>query len=350
MRILFLGGNLKEVGGIQRYNRFLLKALSGNEISVLELRKSDFLDKIIFILRFLFVISTRSYDLLICSHINFVILGYTASKLRKLKYVVICHGIEVWDIKNAKTKKFMSAASKIIAVSSYTADKLTDQMPGTQSKIFILSNTVDDSKFKIGPKPKKLLETLRLQGAKIILTVARLAASEKYKGYDKVIEALPMILKSVPEAKYVLVGSGDDTERIKSLIGKMGLEDKVVMTGYIGEVELPLYYNFCDVFVMPSKGEGFGIVFLEALASGKPVVAGDQDGSRDAILNGELGILVDPDNTTQIAEAVITVLKGKAPKKLYNPEYLRGMVIEAYGFASFESKVKNFLASYELSR
>jgi glycosyltransferase involved in cell wall biosynthesis len=100
------------------------------------------------------------------------------------------------------------------------------------------------------------------------------------------------------------------------------------------------YYNLCDAFVMQSKKEGFGIVFLEALASGKPVIAGNKEGSCDALLNGEVGILVDPDNVDEVAKAIINVLRGNVPDYLLDPQYLRETVLEHYGFDRFCQKVK----------
>jgi glycosyltransferase involved in cell wall biosynthesis len=94
---------------------------------------------------------------------------------------------------------------------------------------------------------------------------------------------------------------------------------------------------------MPSKGEGFGIVFLEALACGKPVIAGNKDGSRDALLDGELGILVDPDNIDEIAETIVKVLKKDVPEKLLDGKYLRKRVLEVYGFDKFKERVRDLL-------
>lgn len=109
-----------------------------------------------------------------------------------------------------------------------------------------------------------------------------------------------------------------------------------MLTGFIPDHELEDHYNLCDVFAMPSKGEGFGIVFLEAMACGKPVLAGNKDGSVDAVLNGELGVLVDPDDVAQITEALRLVLTGRHPLAiLRQPAEIRRRVIEAYGYPQF---------------
>jgi glycosyltransferase involved in cell wall biosynthesis len=99
---------------------------------------------------------------------------------------------------------------------------------------------------------------------------------------------------------------------------------------------------------MPSKQEGFGIVFLEALACGKPVIAGNRDGSKEALLDGKLGVLVDPDNINEIAEAIINILLKNAPTQFLNADYLRDMVINNFGFEKFSKKVKELFENYFL--
>ncbi|MBA7664368.1 GDP-mannose-dependent alpha-(1-6)-phosphatidylinositol monomannoside mannosyltransferase [subsurface metagenome] len=117
----------------------------------------------------------------------------------------------------------------------------------------------------------------------------------------------------------------------------------VILTGYVPDNKLVDYYNLCDVFVMPSKKEGFGIVFLEALACGKPVIAGNKDGSVDAILNGNLGALVDPDNLEQITESIINFFSGNLSDCFHDPEYLRATVLKHYGLEVFHRKAAKLL-------
>jgi glycosyltransferase involved in cell wall biosynthesis len=103
------------------------------------------------------------------------------------------------------------------------------------------------------------------------------------------------------------------------------------------------HYRMCDVFAMPSKGEGFGIVFLEALACGRPVIAGNCDGSRDAVLDGELGFLVDPDSPEAVAAALMDVLDESVPGPRKNSDYLRQKTIEAFGKERFRERTGNVL-------
>ena len=130
----------------------------------------------------------------------------------------------------------------------------------------------------------------------------------------------------------------------------MSLQDCVTLAGFIPDEELNDHYNLCDVFAMPSKGEGFGIVYLEALACGKPVLAGNCDGALDALNLGELGVLVDPDDVQTIAQYLIEILQQNHSNNLiYQPELLRQKVIEYFGFERFQQTLKEHLATYLLT-
>jgi glycosyltransferase involved in cell wall biosynthesis len=143
---------------------------------------------------------------------------------------------------------------------------------------------------------------------------------------------------------YMIVGKGDDRPRIEQLIREYQLQDCVTLAGFIPDAELCDYYNLCDVFVMPSKLEGFGIVYLEALACGKPTMGGDRDGAIDALCHGELGALVNPDDVGDIAQTILQILQGAYPNSLiYQPEALRQKVIDAFGFEQFKQTLAELM-------
>lgn len=110
------------------------------------------------------------------------------------------------------------------------------------------------------------------------------------------------------DLRYLIVGDGDDRPRFESLADELGVRELVIFAGKVPSEELCDHYNLCDLFAMPSTGEGFGIVFLEALACGKPVIAGSKDASRDALLDGELGVLVDPEDPRELRDAIVAIL------------------------------------------
>jgi glycosyltransferase involved in cell wall biosynthesis len=125
-----------------------------------------------------------------------------------------------------------------------------------------------------------------LQSSKVILTVGRLIGQERYKGFDEVIEIMPQLVKRFPNLKYLIVGDGPDRPRLEAKAVALGVSDNVVFSGYVAESEKVAHYNLADVYVMPSFGEGFGIVLIEAAACGVPVVGSWADGSCKALLDG----------------------------------------------------------------
>ncbi|MFZ1307371.1 MAG: glycosyltransferase, partial [Ferruginibacter sp.] len=175
---------------------------------------------------------------------------------------------------------------------------------------------------------------------KVLLTVARMADTELYKGYDKVIQALALLVPENANLRYLLVGKYGDAEkkRLDALIEKLGLSAVVTFAGFVPDAELAAHFNLADIFIMPSEKEGFGIVFIEAMFYGKPVIAGNKDGSVDALCNGELGLLVDPGNVEEIAAAIKKMLDNPTaflpdPKKLEMH----------FGYTGYKARLKEYL-------
>ncbi len=286
--------------------------------------------------------------LIVSTHLNFGPIARIAKLRFGAPYVLVAHGVEAWQVNSAARLKALREANLVLAVSRYTRDRLIDEAGLDADRVKILPNTYDPSRFAIGPKPPRLLEKYGLQPqTPVILTVCRLDEAEGYKGYDQIIKALPQIRQEAPDARYLLVGKGTDRPRIEKLIAEAGVGDAVILAGYAPDDELSDYYNLCDIFAMPSRGEGFGIVFLEALACGKPVLAGNKDGSRDALADGELGLLVDPEDTSEIAAQIASVLRREHARRiLFNPEMLRRRVAELFGFDAFADKVSGYLRPF----
>ncbi|MEM7556829.1 MAG: glycosyltransferase, partial [Cyanobacteria bacterium P01_A01_bin.84] len=296
-------------------------------------------------------------NLVISSHLNFTLAAYWLKKLTGIPYWTVAHGIEAWDIQNSGLRKSfyhtdlnktLHEADKILAVSNFTRDRLITEQNIKPEKISILPNTFDASRFQVLSKPKYLLERYRLHAEQpVILTVARLGENEGYKGYDKVLQAIPHIRQTIPDVHYIIAGKGKDKARVEQLITQLELQDCVTLAGFVPDEELRDHYNLCDVFAMPSKKEGFGIVYLEALSSGKPVLAGNQDGAVDAVSNGELGVLVNPDDVESIAKYLVQILQGSYPNPLlYQPLALRQKVIDKFGFEVFQETLAAYLKQY----
>jgi glycosyltransferase involved in cell wall biosynthesis len=287
-------------------------------------------------------------NLVISTHLNFAVAGHCLKRLTGTPYWVVAHGVDAWNITNKKLIAGLKAADKIICVSSYTRDRLLSEHSLDPDKVLTLLNTFDPNRFKITSKPVHLLERYKLKASQpIILTVTRLSSAERYKGYDQILQALPQIRHHLPDIHYILVGKGDDRPRVEKLIAELNLQDCVTLTGFVPDEELCEHYNLCDVFAMPSQGEGFGIVYLEALACGKPTLAGNQDGAVDPLRHGELGALVNPTDVDAIAQTLIQILQGTYPNSLiYQPEALRQKVISNFSFECFYQAVAKLMQNH----
>lgn len=286
--------------------------------------------------------------LIVSTHLNFGPLAMLARRSFGAPYILVAHGIDAWGITNASRKRALLKADLTLAVSNYTRDRLIQEVGLDADRVKILPNTFAADRFAIAPKPPRLLRRYGLRpDTPVILTVCRLADTECYKGYDQIIKAMPEIVRAVPNARYLLVGKGPDRSRIERLIAEAGVQDAVILAGFVPDEELAEHYNLCDIFAMPSRAEGFGIVYLEALACGKPVLAGNKDGSRDALGGGELGLLVDPDDTAEIAAEIIRVLRREHWRpEIFDPGLLRRRVIELFGFEAFKHAVADLLGPF----
>jgi phosphatidylinositol alpha-1,6-mannosyltransferase len=261
-----------------------------------------------FVLKTIF--TTKKPDVIIISHINLALIGLLVKKINPgCKVWLIAHGIEVWRPLSKVKTLFLKRCDKIICVSNFTKQQMISRHHINPATCTVLNNAVDPfMKLPVAfIKPAGLLRRYHLSGKEpILFTLTRLASTEQYKGHDQVIKAISKLKLQFPGIKYILAGQYDHKEeiRIQKLISGYKVDEQVILTGFIEENELTDHFLLADLFVLPSKKEGFGIVFIEALACGLPVVCGNLDGSIDAICNGELGVAIDPDDIDELEAAV----------------------------------------------
>ncbi len=248
------------------------------------------------------------FDVVVCGHLNLLPFGVLARLRYGARLIQIVHGIDAWNDPGAFKRRLVRFVDRLVSVSDFTRRKVQAWAKLPEKRTVVIPNAVDLSAFTPGPKRADLLERYGLQGKTVLLTVARLAGRERYKGFDEVMEVLPLLRTERPEIAYLIVGDGDDRARLDAKARALGISDHVVFAGYVEEDEKADHYRLADVFVMPGKGEGFGIVYLEALACGVPVVASTADASREAVLDGALGELADPDVPASIVSAIGTSL------------------------------------------
>ncbi len=249
------------------------------------------------------------FDILFCGHLNAAPLAALIARGRSKPLWLQVHGIEAWAKPGTAIRKATARAHLITAVSRHTRARLLSWCDIDPARVRVLPNTVD-ARFHVRAYPSELASRYGLVGRKVILTVGRLAAGEQYKGHDRIIGALADVRLNVPEAVYLVVGSGDDQLRLEAAAVAAGVRDHVIFAGQVAAEDLPDHFRLADVFAMPSTGEGFGIVFLEAAASGLPVIAGHRDGSADALADGVIGTLIDPGNRNELVTALIGALRA----------------------------------------
>jgi phosphatidylinositol alpha-1,6-mannosyltransferase len=257
-------------------------------------------------------ITHRPIDFVFCGHLLMAPLAASISRVLNVPLWLQVHGIEVsWRKLSALECRSVQSATIVTAVSRCTRHHLLQRVAIDPARVKVLPNTVD-AQYQPGPKPAYLLERHAAGGKMVLMTVSRLSNFDRYKGHDRVIRTLPRLLTQHPDTIYLIVGDGDGRPRLEKLAVECGVAKNVQFTGSVSPKELPDYFRLADVFVMPSTGEGFGIVFLEAIATGIRVIAGSRDGSRDALCDGSLGTLVDPDNCEELAAAIQVALDNPA--------------------------------------
>jgi phosphatidyl-myo-inositol dimannoside synthase len=317
-----LGGH----GGIAEYDRQLISSLAAcdwvGEVIVLPRRQTEAPGKPTSgVLQLHPVPSRLAYSLaafraaraygevhcVFCGHLYMAPLAAGIASVFGVPLWIQVHGLEAWDELSRVHRRSLESAALITSVSRYTRRRLLEWIDIEPLRVKVLPNTVD-ARFRPGPKPVALLDRYNIRDKKILMTVSRLAANNRYKGHDKLINVLPRILDHFPEVVYMVVGDGDDRPRLVDLARRVCVSDKVIFVGRVAAELLPEYFQLADILVMPSTGEGFGIVFLEALASGIDVIGGNVDGSLDPLGDGVLGMAVNPESEEELAQAIRALL------------------------------------------
>ena len=272
-----------------------------------------------------------------CGHINLAPLVQILCVPLGIPYTVLTYGKEVWEPLPNKYQQALKQATKILTISRYSRDRCCESNHLDPEKFQLLPCMVDGDKFIPGLLPVDLIEGYNLQRAKILMTVARLWSGDPYKGVDVTIRSLPIVLQSFSEVKYLIIGQGDDQTRLAKLAQDLGVGEKVIFAGFVPTEDLVKHYQVADAYVMPSQ-EGFGIVYLEAMACGLPVLSGDGDGSADPLQDGKLGWRVPHRDPEAVANACIEMLKGE--DKRCDGQWLREESLKIFGRITFTKRVK----------
>jgi phosphatidylinositol alpha-1,6-mannosyltransferase len=254
--------------------------------------------------------SGKKFDMVYCAHVNLIPIAYLAAKWLGIPWVLCLYGIEGWaPSPRYLSSKLSSKADFVISLSGVTQERFLLWCKIASEKCCVVPNAVHLGDFALLEKDPALAAHHGLADRPVIMTLGRLDPSEQAKGFDRVIEILPELQQEVPNLAYLIVGKGGDKQRLEALAKAKGVADSVIFAGFVSEADKPRYYALADAYVMPSTLEGFGFVYIEAMACGLPVVGSSIDGSREALRDGALGALVDPFDQQALKGAILTALR-----------------------------------------
>ena len=365
LRILFLVPDLFGApGGIARYSRLVCKALGESplveQLDVVAL--NDSLDQSLdpFYLnpqrstyttcggsklrciRAVFAKAGHRHQVYLTSLVNLLPVLLPLHLLQRKRPILIgvAHGIDVWNRLPWQRRAPLHLTTHMLAVSHYTRRRMIASNDLTPSHVTVLHNCLDPLFSKIN-----VLQPLDVgpPGRRpTLLTVSRLDGHDWDKGHAQVIRALQRVREQIPDVSYHIVGDGELTRVLKDLAAQVDVADAVTFLGRVSDEALRRLYEQADLFVMPSSKEGFGLVFLEAMAHSKAVVAGNKDATVEVVQDGKTGHLVDPADVDALAAAIIELLRDSPRRDTMGREGRRA--VEArFSFGSFQNQLLTFL-------
>jgi glycosyltransferase involved in cell wall biosynthesis len=362
MKILVLVPPMGSSGGIQRYTATLVRSLEDilgkDDVRAVAISAEPVLrgggtyalslgTKVRFFAAALMQALFWYPDLTICTHIGVAPTARVIHRALGIPYWIVLHGIEVWGELPRRKERALRGAQRLICNSLFTSETTSarHQLSGVNAVILPPAFNIDEAQKSTASLFEVETDPL------IVLTVGRLAASEQYKGHDIMLDSWTTVRKKIPNAVYCIIGDGDDRARLEARAQKLGLTDSVRFIGAVSGLELHDWYHRCRVFAMPARteldsqtprGEGFGIVFLEAMAHGKPVLGPRNGAPSEFIRSGEHGLLVDPTDPSVVANALVALLGDKDQANRMG-QAARAWVIQEYSEDRFRQRLKKIL-------
>jgi len=295
------------------------------------------------------------FDIIHCGQVlSSGITGWTMKKIFKIPYVIYVYGSETYRFGNKplmmkSIRSFLKNADKIIPNSRFTMEEfIAIGIP--EGKFEIITPGVDTARFYPTKKNPDLIKQYDLKDKFVLLTVARL---DERKGHDFVIRAVADLKNDFPNIVYLIVGKGREEQNLRSLVAEMGVEGQVIFCGYVSDEDLPKYYNLSDTFILLNRQstdnkqlrgdyEGFGIVFLEASACAKPVIAGNFGGIADAIEAGKSGYIIDGKDLKAITNTIRLLIENGAKRDIIG-QYGLQRVRNSFDWKTISRKVLPYL-------
>jgi glycosyltransferase involved in cell wall biosynthesis len=260
----------------------------------------------------------RSAKLVLAAHPNLApIVRSMGLVAPRMKSIICTHGVEVWEPLSRMRRTSLQHATMVLAPSRATADHLVSLQGVASEKVRVLHWGLDpDFETRVSGNDSARVPA-EFPPGRVILTVGRWLATERYKGMDTLIQAMPRLLLRWPDVQLVMIGAGDDRDWLVNIARDSGVQRHVHFLSGLTYGELSACFAAAELFALPSRGEGFGFVYLEAMARSKPVIGGAHGGAPEVIQDGVTGYLVQHGDTVQLATSVDVLLS--------NPELAREM-------------------------
>lgn len=365
MNVLVLSIDLFSIGGIQRYSGYVLRALAASpqrpRVAVASLTPptdqsyegapaADLIGGRTRIAKAWFAFNAwriarcRRADVIIVDHVHLAPIAWTFGLLTRTPYWLNVYAIEVWGPLSFLRRRALLGAAVIVSDCEFTRRRLQTLYPSLRAPIVVVPDCVDVTRFT--PDLMSVPPAMPR-----VLTVARLDAGRS-KGHDIVLRALARLRQRGVAMQYIIAGDGPDRARLESLAAELGLRDCVRFLGRVPEDALADVYRSCDIFALVSAfsleggaGEGVPLAVIEAQACGKPVITGRDDGSAEAIVDGETGILVDAADVAQVAEALAR-LASDAPARARMGAAARDLALRRFSIGIFDHRITAVLARF----
>jgi len=312
-------------------------------------------DKLRFIGKMLSKHLMRNVDWIMYEHLGLARVQEVIPKSLSRPYVVFLYSIEAWNTLSPRRKEVLRQATVRIAISHHTARRIAAAHPdiGTIEVCHLALLPLQANGDSSGNAQKTsvrviadndhandaLLNRIR---ANSVLIVGRMLSSERHKGHDSLIKSWSQVVPAIPDAQLVIVGTGDDVERLKGEVVKAGLEENILFTGHITDATLEQIYDRVALFAMPSSGEGFGLVYLEAMRHRLPCIGSPADAAAEIIVHGETGLLIDQTDIDDLAENIVMLLNNPTlMQKMGEAGYER--LQNVFTFEQFKQRLLNIL-------
>jgi phosphatidylinositol alpha-1,6-mannosyltransferase len=257
------------------------------------------------------------------------------------RYAVLICGIEAWDPSlSADRRTALREATSRIAISQYTAARVGSAHPDigriSVCPLALLPRSNDLAVYDSG-----LVGQISPNS---VLVVGRMSSVERYKGHDELLECWAEVVRNVPDAQLVIVGGGDDVERLRAKTGELEIAGHVLFAGFVNDATLDALRRKAALFALPSRGEGFGLVYLEAMRAGMTCIGGVDDAAGDVIKDGKTGTLVDPRNRIELAIAIVRLLQSSELRAVYGAAGKQRFE-ELFTFDRYCDRLRSVLAS-----